>query len=204
MKRTALRSHSPSVEVSTRETPVPDAARRAPPAAVEVLDFTSIFRDNAPFVWRLLRRLGVAERDLPDVVQEVFVVVHRNLPGFEGRSSVRTWVYGICVRAAADHRRRAHVRREVPGGELPDDGAPAPQEEALDLERARATLDRLLSQLDPDKRAVYVLFEIEQVPMEDVARAVGCPTQTAYSRYYAAREHMHAAARRLRLRGRST
>ena len=198
MKTTAAALHSPGVEVS-RETPVP---RRPIPVAPRV-DVADLFHEHAPFVWRLLRRLGVAERDVPDVTQEVFVVVHRNLPGFEGRSSTRTWVYGICIRAAADYRKRAHVRREVPNGDVPERAIPASQEHALDLERARQLLDRLLDELDPDKRAVYVLFEIEQLSMEEVAAAVGCPTQTAYSRYYAAREHMQAGARRLALRGRA-
>src|SRR4051812_1143348 len=72
-----------------------------------------VFREHAPFVWRALRRLGVREADVEDACQEVFVVVHRRLADFEGRSSVRTWVYGICVRVASDWRKRAHVRREI-------------------------------------------------------------------------------------------
>ena len=198
MKTLAATVHSPGVEVS-RETPVPSR----PVPVLSRTDVGAVFREHAPFVWRLLRRLGVAERDVPDVTQEVFVVVHKNLAGFEGRSSMRTWVYGICIRAAADYRKRAHVRREVPNGDLPEGAMPALQEHALDLERARRLLDHLLDELDADKRAVYVLFEIEQLPMEEVASAVGCPTQTAYSRYYAAREHMRAGARRHALRGRS-
>ena len=60
-----------------------------------------IFREYAPFVWRGLRRLGVPECDVEDVCQEVFVVVHRKLGDFEGRSSLRTWIYGICARTAS-------------------------------------------------------------------------------------------------------
>lgn len=169
-----------------------------PPAA----DFGEVFRAHAPYVWRVLRRLGVPERDVEDVAQEVFLVVHRSLPGFEGRSTLRTWIYGICIRVASDWRRRAHVRREVASGDVPDEGQDATQEEAVELRRRCAELDAVLDELDADKRAVVVLFEIEQLPMEEVATAVGCPVQTAYSRLYKAREQMRSAVKRRRLRGR--
>lgn len=177
-------------------------ATSAPGPPPPVSDFADVFRTHAPYVWRVLRRLGVAERDVEDVAQEVFVVVHRNLAGFQGRSTVRTWIYGICIRVAADWRRRAHVRREVASGEVPDGGEEATQEDAVELRRRRAELDAVLDELDDDKRAVVVLFEIEQLPMDEVAAAVGCPVQTAYSRLYKAREQMRSAVRRRRLRGR--
>ena len=88
-------------------------ARRGAAPDVQALDTTTIFREHAPFVWRVVRRLGVAESDTADVCQEVFVVIHRRLAEFEGRSSVRTWVYGICVRAVSDYWRRVLRRREI-------------------------------------------------------------------------------------------
>src|SRR3954466_4042923 len=81
-------------------------ARFCPPA------FQEVFVSHGRFVWRTLRYLGVAEADLEDVCQEVFLVVHRRLAEFEGRSSVRTWVYGIALRVASDYRKRARVHRE--------------------------------------------------------------------------------------------
>lgn len=174
-----------------------------PPVAPSRHEFAEVFREHAPYAWRVLRRLGIAERDVEDVAQEVFVVVHRNLPAFEGRSSLRTWIYGICIRVASDWRRRAHVRREVTRAELPDDAQEARQEEEIELRQRRETLDQLLGELDDEKRAVVVLFEIEQLPMEEVAVAMGCPVQTAYSRLYKAREQLRSAVNRSRLRGRS-
>lgn len=153
-----------------------------------------VFREHAPFVWRALRRLGVREADVEDVCQEVFVVVHRRLPEFEGRSSVRTWVYGICVRVASDWRKRAHVRRELATDDAPEPppssrrGLPRDPEGDHARREARAILDRMLDELDEDKRAVFVLYEIEQLTMNEVAEAVGCPLQTAYSRLHAARK----------------
>ncbi len=150
--------------------------------------FAAIFREHAPLVWRALRRLGVREADVEDLSQEVFVIVHRKLPTFEGRSALSTWIYGICVRVASDHRQRAHVRREHPTDRPPDERHSAPQLEELARGQARALLDRALETLDPDKRAVFVLYEVEELDMPQVAEAIGCPLQTAYSRLYAARK----------------
>ena len=152
--------------------------------------FDDVFRAHAPSVWRALRRLGVREPDIEDQCQEVFLVVHRKLPEFEGRSKLSTWIYGICVRVASDYRRRAHVRRERGEDHLPEGRQSAPQIHDLERAQARAMLDAALAALDDDKRAVFVLFEIEQIPMTEVAEAVACPLQTAYSRLYAARKHV--------------
>lgn len=159
--------------------------------------FATIFHEHAPLVWRALRRLGVAEADVEDLSQEVFVVVHRKLPEFEGRSKMATWIYGICVRVASDHRRRAYVRREEPTDEVPEERRSAPQIAELEREQARALLDRSLATIDEDKRAIYVLYEIEQLEMSEVAEAVGCPLQTAYSRLYAARKLVLSEMERL-------
>jgi len=156
-------------------------------------EFTQLFQELAPFVWRALRRLGVQERDCEDVLQEVFLTVHKKLHEFEQRSTVRTWVYGICLRKAQDYRRLARVTREVGerGSEL---RASAPnQEQALEVNRARALLDSILDQLDAEKRAVFVMFEWEALSMAEVAELVGVPVQTAYARLYAARKHVQTA-----------
>jgi RNA polymerase sigma-70 factor (ECF subfamily) len=146
----------------------------------------------------VLRRLGVSEMEADDVCQEVFMTVHRKLPEFQGRSSPRTWLYGICLRVASDHRKRLRSRRERLGSTPPDSAIEARQEDELALREARATLDRLLDQLDDDKRAVFVFYEIEELPMTEVASAVGCPLQTAYSRLNAARREVAVALARLR------
>jgi RNA polymerase sigma-70 factor (ECF subfamily) len=157
-----------------------------------------LFREHGTFAWRVLRRLGVPDADVDDVCQEVFVVVHRRIAAFEGRSSTRTWVYGICVRAAANHRRRGPGRREVLSDRPPEGTIDAPQEDNTALRQARAVLDRILDELDDDRRAVFVLYEIEELGMSEVASALGCPLQTAYSRLHAARRDVEAAMARLR------
>jgi RNA polymerase sigma-70 factor, ECF subfamily len=176
------------------------AARPSPPTGEAipipgppgVPSLRRLFEDHARFIWRTARHLGVREADLEDVCQEVFLTAHRRLPGFEGRSSVRTWLYGICLRVASDYRRRAHVRRELPMAEPPHRVHGAHQDEDYLRKRARERLQQILAELDEDKRTVFVLYEIEDFPMKDVAAIVGCPLQTAYSRLHAARARVLA------------
>ncbi len=158
-----------------------------------VLTVRTVFEDHARFVWRALKALGVSDADVEDLCQEVFVVVHRKLAGFEARSSIRTWLYGICVRVAADHRRRAHVRREKVTDRPPERAGSAPQQREIERRQARGMLEQALATLGQDQRAVFVLYEVEQLTMAEVASALGCPLQTAYSRLYAARERVRRA-----------
>ncbi len=155
-----------------------------------------MFASTAPYAWRALRGLGVRDADVDDACQEVFLVVHRRLASFDPRSSSRTWVYGICLRVASDYRRRPHRARERSLDEAPEIAAAPVQEEELERRRALAWLDGVLDALDDAKRATFVLFEIEQVPMKEIAAAMGCPLPTAYARLQAARQHVDAAARR--------
>lgn len=152
-----------------------------------------LFDAHARYVWRALRHLGVHEPEIPDVCQEVFIVVYRRLPEFEGRSSARTWLYGICLRVASDYRRRVRSRHEQPTSDseltVPDAHGERPDARLED----RRTLQALLDLLDQDKREVLVLYELEGFTMKEVAEIVGCPLQTAYSRLHAARECLLAA-----------
>lgn len=149
-----------------------------------------VFDEHGRYVWRALRHLGIADAELPDVSQEVFLTVHKKLPEFEGRSTLRTWLYAICLRVASDHRRRAYVRREQPSAEpMAERQHPSGPEESARLEQ-RATLRALLAVLDSDKRDVLVLYELEGFTMKEVAEIVDCPLQTAYSRLHAARARL--------------
>ena len=148
-----------------------------------------VFDEHARYVFRVLKYFGVPDADVQDVCQEVFVTVHRKIDEFEGRSSVRTWLYRICQHAASDHRRRAYVRREiatdVTASEDPD---PSRVEDGGARTEARSTLEYLLARLDEQKRLVFVLYEIEGLTMKEVCEVADCPLQTAYSRLHAARK----------------
>ncbi len=173
-----------------------------PPSGAGIeLTFEQLFEAYAAFVWRALKRLGVAQGDVADASQEVFLVVHRRLSSFEARSSLKSWIYGICLKVASAWRRKAQPRSAaalVEDEAGPVTGAPGLDEE-LERRRTRAQLLALLEQLDEDKRDVFVLYELEELSMSEVAEAVGCPLTTAYSRLHAARKFVRAAFARTNL-----
>ncbi|HYQ17053.1 MAG TPA: sigma-70 family RNA polymerase sigma factor [Polyangiaceae bacterium] len=166
-----------------------DNSEALPLAAPRATDttFPKIFEQQAQFLWRTLMNLGVPRHDAQDVCQEVMLTVHRRLPDFDGRS-LRGWLYGICVRFASDYRRSARVRREVPTESLPEAAQESELPELVDRARSlKRTLDAL-DALDEAKRAAFVLYEVEELTLAEVAEALGVPLQTAYSRIKAARE----------------
>lgn len=171
---------------------------------------TEAFRSHAGLVERVLRRAGVAERDLNDLRQEVFIVVHRRLCEFEGRASLSTWLYRIALHVASDHRRRAYQRRErlaesepttdSPGGPStprPDDDGGGDPQAQLERRELLAHALRALAALDADKREAFVLAELYELPMREVAARLGCPQKTAFSRTYAARRRILAELQRV-------
>jgi len=165
----------------------------APSASVSVarvpLDFDAVYDEHADFVWRNLRRLGVSEASLDDAFQDVFVVVQQRLPSFDWACPITTWLFAICRRVASSHRRRAHTRRERLGEVVDDvpDSARGP-EEITSSREARLRLEGILEAMDLDRRAVFVMFEIEEMPCDEIARLVGVPVGTVYSRLHAARK----------------
>lgn len=164
--------------------------------------FSAVYAENTAFVWRSLRRLGVRVGDVEDACQEVFLVAHAKLGDFRG-GSMRAWLFAIALRIASDYRKKAFVRREVGDDELPELSVSETQTSAIDRGRALALLDRILEGLDEDKRTVFVLFELEQMPMAEIASAVGCPLQTAYTRLHVARAQVNAAIERWKKGARS-
>lgn len=157
------------------------------------LDVTEVYGAHADFVWATLHRMGVRPDDVADVLQEVFFVVHRRRCTFDGSSSLRTWLFGICIRLAKNYHRKAYRRRERAVVEPPEDrtwvgsGSHDP-ERALERTRARRAAEALLDRLPPDKRAVFVMFEVEGLSCEQIAEQVGVPVGTVYSRLHAARK----------------
>ena len=148
-----------------------------------------VYREHFGFVWTLLRRLGVHDRDLEDVAQDVFVVVHRRLPQFEGRASIRTWLYAIAVRVAANYKRKRRPDPEAGDSmtsRLVAPSSSSPEEHAV-RSQAAVLLDQLLARMDDKKRDVFVLSEIEGLSAPEIARIVGTNPRTVHSRLRAAR-----------------
>jgi RNA polymerase sigma-70 factor (ECF subfamily) len=168
------------------------------------LDVAGVHERHAEFVWRSLQRLGVRTADLEDALQEVFIVVHRRLSTFDGSARMTTWLFGISLRVAAAHRRRAHVRRETPTAELDDEPdenpGTSPEASALAAE-SRRQLTEVLDTLSAEKRSAFVMFEIEGLTATEIAKMLGIPVGTVYSRLASARiEFTEAVARLARRR----
>jgi RNA polymerase sigma factor (sigma-70 family) len=169
-------------------------------STVASLGFEDVYRTQGPFVWNYLRRHGVNDADIEDVLHDVFVVVHQKLPDFDAAhpSGLRAWIYSIAFRVASEHRRRRARRREISGHELEArDPGPGPEADVRDRE-ARAGLLDALSRLPEAQRDVFVLHDIEEQPMPVISEMLGVPTATLYSRLRLARERLARMARRLR------
>src|SRR5262245_23258620 len=115
------------------------------PAPATALDVRTIYREHGRFVWLSLQRLGIHPSDLDDIAQDVFMVVHRRLDTFDRRARVSTWLFGICMRVAANYRRRRRWTREVLSGGFEDDRPAARSEEhTSELQSLRHLVCRLL------------------------------------------------------------
>jgi RNA polymerase sigma-70 factor, ECF subfamily len=184
---------------------VTEPARKLVPSPREqpTLTFAEVYEAQFDFVWRSARRLGVSELHVDDVVQEVFLVVHRRLAEFEARSSLKTWLFAITRRVVADYRRSA---RRKPSEPIEDFEPAAHESSAADVQLARSEdarlLYALLDELDADKREVFVLAELEQISGPEIAAALGENLNTVYARLRAARSAFEAAVGRHHARSR--
>ncbi len=170
--------------------PGSEGAEAPPPLA-----FDAVYSSEFAFVWRNLRRLGVAESALRDAVQDVFVVVHRRLGDFEGRAPLRSWVYSIVTRVARQYKR---TRRRKELGEVDDpeqlaDSSSLSPEDSADRGESLRLLIALLQTLDDEKREALVLCDLEGMTVSEVAAAVGANVNTVYSRIRAARQQLRQA-----------
>ena len=176
--------------VSLAASPTED---EVPSTATTVAD---VVAQHAQFLWRTLQRLGVHEAHLPDVSQEVLLVVHRRLHTFDGRTALRAWLFGVCLRVALAHRRTAHIRREHPVEIVPDDPDAEPMatpEDAASAAESRRVLQQALDDLSPEKRAVFVMYELEGIDCDEIAATMGVPRGTVHSRLHVARNELRAA-----------
>jgi len=166
------------------------------------MTFEEVYQRHFAYVWRTLRYLGVRAADLPDVTQDVFVTVHRQLPEYEPRAKITTWLFRLCMTAAHNHRRLARFRRESLEPTNLEARADAPLNPTARLERDEdlALFNTALDALDPDQRAAFVLFELAGISGPDLAETLEIPLGTVHSRLRLAREAFRRAVLRERAR----
>jgi RNA polymerase sigma-70 factor (ECF subfamily) len=179
-----------------------DALVEAPPVQDHALGekrLRAMVEAHFAFVWRSMCHLGVPEADAEDAAQQVFLVASRRLAAI-AIGKERAFLFGTAIKVAAHARRDRARRREIVAPELDLlDAGPNP-EELLDRARAHALLEDALEAMDPDERAAYVLFEIEQLSKSEVAELLGIPEGTVASRVRRAREEFRAHLRRFEAR----
>ncbi len=184
-----------------------DVVPRPDGAASQAPTFSQVYTEQFDFVWSSARRLGVPDSALDDAAQEVFVIVHRRLAEFEGRSSLRSWLFGIVRNVTRDTRRT--IRRKQPHAthaDLRDDPEHLAAEPAERPDRVaernenNRVLHEVLAELDEEKREVFVLAELEQFSAAEIADALAVNVNTVSSRLRLARQAFGEAAARYRAR----
>lgn len=174
-----------------RPVQTPSVAEAASDLANEL---RALYQAQLPYVLQTLRRLGIAERDVPDLAHDVFVVAYRKLAEIDRTRPMRPWLFGVAYRRALDHKRRAYVSREELPGDALEGSSSAPSAEALVREgEARALVRGCLDRLPDEQRAVLVLHDVEGHTIPEIARILEAPLNTLYSRLRLARAAFNAA-----------
>lgn len=168
---------------------------------VALPDFDTLYHSNVEAVWRFLERLGVPTRHLEDATQDTFLVAHRQLAGFRGEATLRTWLHAIAIKVAKDYRRR---ERRKGGWEELTVTTPDPRSDRHDSASRREELDLvlgLLEQLEEQQRTVFVLVEFEGFTSPEVAELTQTNVNTVSTRLRAARHRFNELAEAASVRG---
>jgi RNA polymerase sigma-70 factor (ECF subfamily) len=171
-------------------------AERAPSAVA----LRELFVAHAGYVGNSLRRLGIPHDDLEDVLHEVFLQVHRHLHEYDRSRPARPWLFAFAFRVAAQHRRRAHCVREVRDASVEAIDASPPADAQIAAAQDRQLILDALADLPLERRAVFVLYEIDGAQVHEIEQALAIPANTVYSRLRVARQEFAAAVKRHKLR----
>ncbi|HMJ55458.1 MAG TPA: RNA polymerase sigma factor [Polyangiaceae bacterium] len=176
------------------------------PSGTNTLSFEDVYARWFHDVYRWVRAFGGLDADLDDLAQEVFIVVRRKLPEFDG-GNISGWLYRIAQRTVRDYRRRAWFRRFL----LRKDSHPIEEEqssqplnpaELLERREAERLLVQILSNMTATRRTAFILFEIEGYSGEEIAELESVPVNTVWTRLHHARKEFSSLIARAREEGR--
>jgi RNA polymerase sigma-70 factor (ECF subfamily) len=168
------------------EVSAPTANRRA---------VAELFAEHGRYVWRVLRHLGVRDRDTDDLCQEVFLIALRRIDSLHSETAARAWLYGIAIRVAAAYRNKAYHRRESLQEIDRESSSETDFAHETDVRRELTRVEKLLDSLPERHRAAFVLIELHGLSFKEVADALKCALPTAYSWHAKAREQLLGALR---------
>jgi RNA polymerase sigma-70 factor, ECF subfamily len=182
----ATSSWGPSLQLG--EPGLPAGATSSQP-----LLFSKVYANHFDFVWRAARGLGANPANTDDVVQEVFLIVHRKLDALENPDALRSWLFGITRRVCKDHRRAAarrgpHVELDQQREVNPDQD---PQAHAMGRQELRV-VEKYVERLDEDNRALFFLTLVEGLSIADAAKLLNLNANTTYSRVRVLRQDLQA------------
>lgn len=164
----------------------------------------SLVRTHLPLVWRFLRRLGLSPEDADDAAQEVFLVAVTKMDLIE-QGQERRFLFGIALRIASRARRSQKTRADKTDSGVEIDhvrSSDPSSDELLARKEARVLLDQALSEMKPEIRSAFVLYELEQMTMIEIATLTETPPGTVASRIRRGREQFQQAAARFQARRR--
>lgn len=194
-------AHDPLMAIRQLDVAALAPAVQPREARMAAESFDEVYATWAPHVLRWVRAFGGLDADLDDLAQEVFIVVQRKLPAFDGRN-LPAWLYSIAARTVSDHRRRAWFRnlfRRAPDADLASVPSPLPGPyEVLERRDAERALGCLLQRMSEKRRTVFILFEIEGYSGEEIARLQRIPVATVWTRLHHARRDLFALLEELR------
>ena len=154
------------------------------------------FQRELDYIYRTLQRLGTAPSEVEDLAQELFLALRRSWPQYDAKRPLRPYLFGIAFRIASAHHRK--TRREVAFGTVDVyDGGPTP-DDVLQTKQARALVLAALERIPMPRRAVLVMRDLDDIPVDEIAAALAIPLFTAYSRLRKARRELVVAVRRIR------
>jgi RNA polymerase sigma-70 factor (ECF subfamily) len=148
-------------------------------------------------VWSSLRRLGVHDRDLEDLVHDVFLEVHAKLDTYDRSRPAKPWLFAFAFRFASDYRRLARHRASLDGASDDVAAIDPSAEDVLASKDAARLLQAALATLSVEVRGVVVAYEIDEIPMKDITDALGIPLHTGYSRLRIGRAQCAAAVKKI-------
>jgi RNA polymerase sigma-70 factor, ECF subfamily len=173
----------------------------AQPGDRPTYEIGALYRAHAQTVARWAGRLGGPAIDVEDVVQEVFLTVHRLLPEFRGEAKITTWLFRITQNQVRHQRRKLRFRQFLSGSAADVIGQTASTKptpvEMLEQRQANATIYRVLDGMSDKYRTAFILFEIEQVSGEEIAALMGQKVSTIWVWLHRARAHFAAGLEKL-------